>query len=153
MTAADNERLHAEVDRQLAEVRSDCDGLAARAGVLLTATSIAAAFVTPRIGKHPPPGLWGALLALSIAIVLGIITVSPWLRTGPRASSLQGWKSAGPSARTSSLLYDFKVALITGNTFRRGVSRAFFMLQILATVTAIGIAVWYAVRKLDCDGG
>ena len=148
MAAAENERLHAEVDRQLAEVRTECDGLAARAATLLTATGIAAAFVTPRIDKkHPPPGLVGALSALAVATVLGIITLSPWLRTGPRTSSLRRWKLAGPSPRTSSLLYDFKVALLDGNAVRRGVSRGCFVVQILATVTAIAIAVWYATTK------
>lgn len=143
-----SERLHAEVDRQLSEVRSDCDGLATRAGILISATGAAAAFVTPRIAKHhQPPGLVVALWALGGATVLGIITLSPWLRTGPRASSLRDWKSKGSSPRTSSLLYDVKVALLKGNVFRRGVARACFVFQVLATVAAVTIALWYAHKK------
>lgn len=145
----DDDRLHAEVDRQLGELRSDCDGLAARAGLLLTATGIVASIVAARFDKVPKlrPTLAGALLALGIAVTLGILTVVPWLRIAPRASFLQRWMSVVPSPRTSSLLYDAKVALLAGGVVRLFVMRTFFMLQALATIIAIVLGLSYSMGR------
>ena len=141
----DDDRLHDEVDRQLGEIRSDCDGLAARAGVLLTATGILASIVAARFDKVPKlrPTLAGALLALGIALTLGILTVVPWLRIAPRASFLQRWMSVGSSSRTSSLLYDAKVALLAGGAMRLLVMRTFFVLQAIATIVSIVLGLSY----------
>jgi len=49
MAAEDNDRLHAELDRQLAEVRTACDGLATRSGLLFAALAAVAAVLAPRI--------------------------------------------------------------------------------------------------------
>jgi len=144
----DDDRLYSEVDRQLGEIRSDCDGIAARAGLLITATGIVASIVATRIGAVSKlrPGLMGALLALGIATAFGILTVVPWLRIGPRASILERWM-LGSSAVTSSLLYDAKVALLEGGAVRLAVMRAFFVLQALATVTAIALGLWYSTGR------
>jgi hypothetical protein len=144
-----DDRLHAEVDRQLGEIRSDCDGLATRAGVLLTATGIVATIVAARFDKVPKlrPTLAGALLALGIAVTFGILTVVPWLRIAPRASLLQRWMSVASSPRTSSLLYDTKVALLAGGAVRLLVMRTFFVLQALATIVTIVLGLSYSMGR------
>lgn len=143
------DRLHAEVDRELDEIRRSCDGLATRSGLLITATGIAVPIVAVRLTavRTLQPGLAGALLALGIATLLGILTLVPSLKIGPRASSLQLWMSIGSSPRTSSLLYDAKVALIRGGTLRHTVMETLFMLQAFATVAALGLGLWYSARR------
>jgi hypothetical protein len=145
----DDDKLHAEVDRQLGEIRSDCDGLAARAGVLLTATGIVATIVAARFDKVPKlrPTLAAALLALGIATALGILTVVPWLRIAPRGSLLQRWMSVGSSPRTSGLLYDTKVALLAGGVVRLLVMRTFFVLQALATIITLVLGLSYSMGR------
>jgi hypothetical protein len=145
------DRLHAEVDRELDQIRSSCEGLATRSGLLITATGIAVPIVAARLTittvNKLQPVLAGALLALGIATLLGILTLLPSLTTGPRASSLQLWMSIGSSPRTSSLLYDAKVALVKGGALRVAVMQAFFRLQALTTVTALALGLWYSARK------
>lgn len=145
----DDDRLHAEVDRQLGEIRSDCDGLATRAGILLTAAGVVATIVAARFDKVPKlrPTLAGALLALGIAVTLGILTVVPWLRIAPRASFLQRWMSVGSSPRASNLLYDTKVTLLAGGVVRLLVMRTFFILQAVSTITAIGLGLSYLMGR------
>jgi hypothetical protein len=140
-----DDRLHAEVDRQLGEVRSACDGLATRAGLLITATGIGAAIVAARIDKLRH-GLAPTLWALGVATVLGIVVLSPWLKAGPVATRLQAWMSGGTSATTSNQLYDAKVALLEANLQRWTVMRVFFSLQILATLAVTAIALRYSGR-------
>ena len=43
------DRLHAEVDRELDEIRSSCDGLATRSGLLIAATGVAVPIVAARL--------------------------------------------------------------------------------------------------------
>jgi hypothetical protein len=47
--SSDQDGIYSEVDRQLAEVRAACDGLATRAGLLFAASGIAAALLAPSI--------------------------------------------------------------------------------------------------------
>lgn len=140
------DRLHAEVDRQLDEIRAGCDSLAMRAGLLITAAGVGAAIIAARIDKLGA-GLVPALWALGVATVAGALTLSPWLKLGPVAISLQAWKSGGASSRTSNLLYDAKVALLWANSQRLIAMRALFALQTVATVVAIGVALWYSARN------
>ena len=70
MAAEDIDRLHAELDRQLAEVRTACDGLATRSGLLIAAIAAVAAVFAPRID---PQHHWDLLLVT--AIVLGVATL------------------------------------------------------------------------------
>lgn len=145
MTVHDD-RLNAEVDRQLGEIRTACDGLATRAGLLITATGVGAAVIAARIGNLRS-GLTPALWALGVATALGILVLSPWLKIGPVATSLQAWKSGGSSASTSSMLYDAKIALLGANVQRLTVMRTLFALQTFTTVVATGLALWYSAGK------
>jgi hypothetical protein len=143
---AHDDRLHDEIDRQLGEIRATCDGLATRAGLLITATGIGAAVVAARI-EGLRQGLLPTLWALGVATVLGVVVLSPWVKTGLAATTLQAWMSGGASATTSSKLYDAKVALLEANLQRLTVIRTFFSLQALATLVATGLALWYAAGK------
>ena len=142
------DRLHAEVDRELDEIRRSCDGLATRSGLLITATGIAVPIVAARLATvHSlQPVLADALLALGIATVLGILTLVPSLTIGPRAPFLQLWMAIGSSPRTSSLLYEAKVALVKGGTLRHAVMETLFIFQTLATIAALALGLWSARR-------
>src|ERR1700759_5110959 len=105
MAVHDDERLHAELDRQLAEVRAACDGLATRSGLLVAATAAVAAVLAPRI--EPARHLILLVLtavALAVAIVTAVITLMPSLIAGPQRTYLSGWIEK-PSAKTSRQLY------------------------------------------------
>jgi hypothetical protein len=141
-----DDRLHVEMDRQLNELRSACDGLATRSGLLITATGLGAAIVASRINevRH---GLDPTLWTLGVATVLGAVVLSPWLKMGPVATRLQAWMSGGASATTSSQLFDAKVVLLEANIQRWTVMRVFFCMQVIAAVTAMAVALWYAAGK------
>jgi hypothetical protein len=143
----DIDRLHAELDRQLAEVRTACDGLATRSGLLVAAIAAVAAVFAPRID---PKHHWGLLLAT--AIVLGAATLAgasvlmPWLKTGPLTEVLQDWMYIA-SARTSSQLYTAKSTILGANKRRVAVMRTLFTMQATVTIVAIGLALWYTASR------
>lgn len=143
-----NDRLHAEADRQLAEVRAACDGLATRSGLLIAAAAAVAAIMAPRIQVgHHEILLVLALVALGVATLAAAVTLMPWLKIGPRATSLASWASGGSSGRTSSLLYDDKIVILTANLNRLLAMRIFFAVQALTTIAAVGLALGYSAWK------
>lgn len=146
MTVHD-ERLYAELDRQLAEVRASCDGLASRSGLLVAAIAAVAAIVAPRISSaHHVPLLILTLVAMFIATVAGAVTLMPWLKIGPVATSLAAW-IVSPSGVASRQLYDSKAVILSANLNRLLVMRVFFAIQAIFTVCAAGLALWYSAWK------
>ncbi len=144
MAGADEDRLHAELDRQLAEVRAACDGLATRSGLLVAATAAVAAVMAPRIdpARHLIL-LVITLIVLGIATLTAVVTLMPWLKIGPRPMSLTGWMNRGASDETSSALFDSKAIILDGNLDRLLVIRISFTVQAIATVCAAGLALSY----------
>jgi hypothetical protein len=146
--AVHDDRLHAEIDRQLAETRSACDGLATRSGLLIAATGVGAAVMASRV----KPGQHEVLLVLTF-VTLGVATLSgaavlmPSLKVGPLVSSLASWMSGTPSSTTSSLLYDSKIVILASNMNRWLVMRILFAVQAMTTITAVGLALGYSVWK------
>jgi hypothetical protein len=144
----DDDRLHAELDRQLAEVRAACDGLATRSGLLVAAIAAVAAVFAPRINPaHHEILLVLTAVALGIATVAAIVTLMPWLKIGPERTSLTSWMSRGSSPTTSNMLYDSKIILLGGSLNRLLVMRVFFSVQAIATVCAIGLALVYTALR------
>jgi len=143
-----DDRLHAELDRQLAEVRAACDGLATRSGLLVAAIAAVAAVFAPRVNPaHHEILLVLTAAVLGIATVAAIVTLMPWLKIGPLTVSLASWMSAGPKARTSSALYDSKAVILDGNLGRLQAMRIFFAVQAIATVCAVGLALVYTALR------
>jgi hypothetical protein len=143
-----DDRLHAEVDRQLAEMRAACDGLATRSGLLIAAAAAVAAILAPSIHPgHHEVLLALALVAFGVATLAAIITLMPWLKIGPLATSLAAWASSGPSGRTSSLLYDSKIVILVADLNRLMAMRIFFAIQAITTITAIALALSYTGLK------
>lgn len=144
----DDDRLHAELDRQLAEVRAACDGLATRSGLLVAAIAAVAAVFAPRIDPHRHEILLVlTAVALGIATVAAIVTLMPWLKIGPLTMKLTAWMSAGPKPRTSSELYDSKAVILAGNMNRLLTMRIFFSVQAIATGFAVGLALSYTAMR------
>jgi hypothetical protein len=146
--ALDEERLHAELDRQLAEVRAACDGLATRSGLLVAATAAVAAVLAPRINPaHHEILLVLTVVALGLATVAAVVTLMPWLKLGPGTSSLAGWMGRRPEGWASSALYDSKMIILGANLNRLLVMRTFFAAQAIATVCAAGLALGYTAWR------
>ena len=148
MPGRDEERLHAELDRQLAEVRAACDGLATRSGLLVAATAAVTAVLSPRIdpARHEILLVLTAV-ALGLATLAAIVTLMPWLKLGPDASSLAGWIGRRPAGWASSALYDSKIVILGANLNRLLVMRTFFAGQAIATVCAAGLALSYTAWR------
>jgi hypothetical protein len=143
-----DDRLHAEVDRQLAEVRAECDGLATRSGLLIAATGVGAAIMSSRIsaGRHEVL-LALTLVALGVATLSGAVALMPSLKVGPGEISLASWMSGGSSPMTSSLLYDSKITILDSNMNRMRAMRILLAIQAIATISAVGLALGYSAWK------
>lgn len=147
MAAEDIDRLHAELDRQLEEVRAACDGLATRSGLLIAAIAAVAAVLAPRIDpKHHWDVLVGTAIALGISTVAGTSVLMPWLRIGPVTEVLQDWINTA-SAQTSSQLFLAKNTILGANQRRMTVIRTLFTIQAIATIVAVGLALWYTASR------
>lgn len=145
--AVHDDRLHAELDRQLAEVRAACDGLATRSG-LLAAIAVVTGVFAPRIDTHRHEILLVlTAVALGIATVAAIVTLMPWLKIGPLTMWLTAWMSAGPKPATSSQLYDSKTVILAANMNRLLAMKIFFSAQAIATGCAIGLALSYTALR------
>jgi hypothetical protein len=144
----DGDLLHAELDRQLSEVRAACDGLATRSGVLLAAIAAVAAVFAPRIdpARHEILLVLTAV-TLGIATVASIVTLMLWLKIGPLTMSLTSWMSAGPKPTTSSQLYDSKAIILTANMNRLLTMRILFAVQAIATGCGVGLALTYTALR------
>jgi hypothetical protein len=147
--AADaDELLHAELDRQLAEVRTACDGLATRSGLLVAAIAAVAAVLAPRINPaHHEILLVCTSIVLGIATLAGVATISPWLRVGPAGEVLQDWLRTTTSIDTPSALYLSKNVILGANQRRMSVMRTIFLIQAIATIAAAGLALWYTASR------
>jgi hypothetical protein len=146
--SAHDDRLHAEVDRQLAEVRAACDGLATRSGLLIAAAAAVAAILAARIQVgHHEVLLVLALVAFGVAVLTAAVTLMPSLRIGPLATSLASWASGRPTARTSALLYDDKIVILMANLNRLLVMRILFAIQAITVIAAAGLALGYSAWK------
>lgn len=143
-----DDRLHAEVDRQLGEVRAACDGLATRSGLLITATGVVATLVAVRIGTSRHEVLLVlTVVALGLAALADSATLVPWLKIGPASSSLAAWMAGVASAATSDQLYDTKIAALDTNMRRSVVMRTLFVIQTIATLSAVGLALSYSAWR------
>jgi len=147
MAVRDVELLHAELDRQLAEVRTACDGLATRSGLLVAAIAAVAAVVAPRIdpSRHEILLVLTAV-ALCLATLAGTATLMPWLQIGPSTVVLQQWVS-NASAATSSQLYLSKNTILDANLRRLAQIRILFTIQAIATICSVGLALTYTAWR------
>ena len=140
----DEDRLHAEVDRRLEEQRATCEGLATRAGILLSLAVGLAAFLglehTEREAHFAVD-----LANLTVALVLGLVTLVPGLRGGVLPTVLARWNSA-PTPTTTSLLLEAKIVCLMANARRLTVMRVVFLCQVLATSIATMVVVIYAAK-------
>jgi hypothetical protein len=144
----DDDRLHAELDRQLAEVRAASDGVATRSGLLVAAISAAALLLGPRINPaHHQILLVVTSVVLGVATVCAVVTLVPWLKTGPDRGLLEKWMSRGASDKTSRKLYTSKATILGGNLERLGTMRIFFVIQGVATISGVGLALWYVASR------
>jgi hypothetical protein len=131
------DRMFAEVDRQLAEVRATANDVAARSGLLLTASGVSAAITVARFDKlkHGPVA---ALMPLVVALLLGVFTLVPGLATGPSITELDDWMK-GRGVPSVGKLYESKVLALRLNRARVKAMVVVFGFQALAVMTALVI--------------
>lgn len=148
MAVEADELLHAELDRQLAEVRTSCDGLATRSGLLIAAVAAVAAVLAPRIDpKHHEILLIFTATALGIATLAAVFTIYPGLVVGPVTQELQDWIRTASAPDRSTQLFLAKNTILGANQQRMGVMRTWFLIQGIATIVTVGLALWYTASR------
>jgi hypothetical protein len=140
------DRLFAEVDRQLAEARATADGVATRAGLLISGSAVAAALLGARLPSLKGGLVIAALIVLGVATLIGGAVLVPGLKPGPQPTALCTWLSED-SERTLKELYGAKILALEGNLRRLLVMRVLFYSQGVAVGVAIGLAIAAAAGK------
>jgi hypothetical protein len=146
VAASIDDRLFAEVDRQLAEVRTMADGLATRAGVLMSGSALVAGLLGTRLPMLQLGWAVAALVGLGIATVLGALVLVPNLVLGPMPVTLTGWLGQD-AQRTLEELFGAKVLALEGNATRLARMRVLFYFQTGSVVVAIGLAIVAALWR------
>lgn len=144
--ASHTDRLFSEVDRQLAEVRATADGVATRAGLLISGSAVAAALLGPRLPSLTGGLAIAALIVLGVATLIGGAVLTPALKPGPMPSTLRGWLGEEPK-HTLKELYGAKVIALEANLRRLLVMRVLFYSQGVAVSVAIGLAITAAAGR------
>lgn len=139
------ERLFAEVDRQLAEVRASVEALATRSGVLVMLSALFAALVGVHLRQGGDAYFVAPLWAFGAAAVLGALILLPQLVLGPQSGHLQNWMTTRPRAALSALLAA-KIVTLEANRRRLTTMIAIFYLQSGAVLVAVVLALVMAAR-------
>jgi hypothetical protein len=140
------DRLFSEVDRQLAEVRAAADGVATRAGLLITGSAVVATLLAARLPSVKGGLAITALIMLGIATLIGGTVLVPALTLGPEATALSTWFSDEPE-RTLREVYAAKILALVGNLRRLLVMRVLFYTQGVAVGAAVVLSIAAASGK------
>lgn len=140
------DRLFAEVDRQLVEVREQSTGLATRSGLLISVTAVAAAVLLANLGRVKTGDVI-AFVALGVAALAGVVTVIPGLELGPRAIYLARWAIEHPPQQALTALYEAKLLTLEANHRRLAFMTWTFCLQGVAVLVAVLLALTAAARR------
>jgi hypothetical protein len=146
LAATKSDRLMAEVDRQLTEVRTMADGLATRSGLLVAGSALVAGLLGTRLPTLELGLAVAALIGLGLATTIGVLVLVPGLEVGPSPFDLGRW-SEGTSERTVETLYAAKVLTLVGNRDRLGRMRVVFYFQTAGVVVAIALAIVAALWR------
>jgi hypothetical protein len=134
------DRLFAEADRQLTDQRLTADGLASRAGFMISASALGAGILGSRLPTLRSNWTIPALVTLGLAVLIGATVLIPALLAGPTPSTLQAW--LGEQARTRmKALYAAKIAVLESNRTRLTVMRVLLCGQGLTVIVAIVLVV------------
>jgi hypothetical protein len=135
------DRLFAEVDRQLAEVRAAADGLMTRSAWLLTAATLAAGLLGARIQQGKDTNLEPSLWSLAVAIALGLATVVIGLSTGPDPIQLGQWIYQ-PGDEATTKLYEAKLTVLGVNLRNLAIMTYGIYLEVVAVAIAVALAMY-----------
>lgn len=146
MATTHTDRLFTEVDRQLNEVRSVADGMATRAGLLISATALGASLLGSQLAQLKTGWATAALIGLGIAVLTGALVVRPGMLAGPTPSALQGW-AGEPAQPTLKALYASKILALEANRERLTTMRVLFYFQFATLIGAVGLVVIAISRR------
>jgi hypothetical protein len=139
------DRLFGELDRQLDDVRTACDGVATRAGLLLTLAGVAGAILATRLSTITA---W-SLAAISAILVSGYFAawaIVPGLVEGPNEDDLDEWRYQEGASVAIDALWTAKVAVATANKSRLRIMQLFLRLETAAAVAA-AILTFVAIAR------
>jgi hypothetical protein len=146
-----SDRLFVELDRQLTEARSQADGVAARSGLLTSASAISAGLLGSQLATLKQNGIaLAALIMVVVVAALGIAAILPWMSMGPTADALAD--SPRPPANQAALtpreiedrlaiLYAAKIVALRSNLTRLRFIQWFLILQSASVIAAVLLGV------------
>ena len=138
------DRMFDEADRQLAEVRDEANGIATRAGLLVSVTALAAAvFAADLDAVHG--GEFVTFVLLGVALLTPLLIVVSRLEPGPDELSLKGW-AEDPRANEN-VLYGAKLTQLRANRTRLAVMTREFYLQVTTVIAAVAAAIAAAAGR------
>ncbi|GAA5158146.1 hypothetical protein GCM10023321_37480 [Pseudonocardia eucalypti] len=156
------DRLFSELDRQLTEARSQADGVAARAGLLTSASAVSAGILGSQLAALKTSGVALAALMMVIAVAaLGIAAILPWMSMGPTVDGLMtianppaGHVSMPPSEAEDRVrqVYFAKIVALRSNLNRLRFMQWFLIFQAGSVIAAVVLGIlasWVVVP----DGG
>jgi hypothetical protein len=152
-----SDRLFAELDRQLTEVRAIADGIAQRAGLLTSAAALAAGLMGSRLPVLAKNG-WAiaALVAFGLAAAFGIAAVAPSMSVGVESHRLSNWNSVtstgGQERQRTTEMFSEKLQILNANRNRLKVVLVLYYIQVLAVVLAI-VAALIATGEAPAGSG
>jgi hypothetical protein len=156
------DRLYVEIDRQLAEIRTIADGLAARSGILTSASALAAGLLGTRFEKIAELPLTVLAMALfGLSTVAGFASIAPSMYVGMSRDRLTLWMSsqndsgaAIPQTATASQLdsagfFAEKIHFVERNHFLLHVARIFFYVQGASVVASVFVAFLALASRIE----
>jgi hypothetical protein len=134
------DRMFAELDRQLEEVREQAAALTTRVGLVLSATTITAALVAIDL-QTIKGGEITSFVLVGIAILAGFAALVPALVVGPDPSTLELWAVQSGATNAVSALYASKLGTLRVNRKRFQVMFVTFYIQLGAALGSVAAGV------------
>ncbi|MDT0351654.1 hypothetical protein [Pseudonocardia charpentierae] len=155
------DRLFVELDRQLAEVRTIADGLAARSGILVSANALAAGLLGTRFDELAQlPLTVVSLVLFGLGATFGFAAIAPSMYVGMSISRLTYWlgtipnvpasdASDTPTGNSTLEFFTEKLIFVKRNHSLLHLARVFFYIQGVLVVAAVSAAFLALTSQID----
>jgi hypothetical protein len=132
--------MFAEVDRQLEEVREQCNAVATRVGLLISASAVSATVLVANLDEIKG-GEITAFVLLGVSTLVGILALLPGLEIGPEPFRVSSWAVSHPPNQAVTALFDAKQLSLVANRRRLDFMARAFYLQVGVVIAAIVAAL------------
>lgn len=138
--------MFAELDRQLHQTQQHASTQSQRAGLVTSASTLAATVFVTDLDKIKGGEIF-ALVLFGFATVAGIVALVPALLVGPTPTKLTNWSTSNPAGQAVTALYDAKVTTLEANLYRLAIMTWAFYLQVVTVLGAVVVALVVTARR------